>query len=79
MLNGSLYILFSRFGLGEGFYYRAYYGTILSYMIIIYKAHGVPQISRAYMQRILMYVAFDVIDVMTFTYTRMQTHMHTHT
>ncbi|TPX34302.1 hypothetical protein SmJEL517_g03033 [Synchytrium microbalum] len=39
---------------GARSYSRAYMGTLLSYGIILYKAHGIPQISRAYMQRILL-------------------------
>ncbi|KAJ3376407.1 hypothetical protein HDU92_000380 [Lobulomyces angularis] len=52
---GSIYILFFRFSSGgDSFYVRAYYGTLLSYAIILYKAHGTPQLSRAYLQRIMM-------------------------
>ncbi|KAJ3107694.1 hypothetical protein HDU96_007826 [Phlyctochytrium bullatum] len=54
-LLGASYILYSRFfSYGSKHYTKALWGTILSYGIIIYKAHGVPQVSRAYMQRIMM-------------------------
>ncbi|KAI8847971.1 hypothetical protein BC829DRAFT_395136 [Chytridium lagenaria] len=52
---GASYILYSRFfSSGSRHYTKALWGTILSYGIIIYKAHGVPQISKGYLQRIMM-------------------------
>ncbi|KAJ3034062.1 hypothetical protein HK097_004636 [Rhizophlyctis rosea] len=39
---------------GASSFAKAFYGTLLSYGIILYKAHGTPQISRAYAQRVLM-------------------------
>ncbi|TPX43707.1 hypothetical protein SeMB42_g04626 [Synchytrium endobioticum] len=39
---------------GSRAYSRAYMGTMLSYGIILYKAHGIPHISKNYMQRILL-------------------------
>ncbi|KAI8799711.1 hypothetical protein BJ742DRAFT_781099 [Cladochytrium replicatum] len=50
-----MYLFYSRFAKsGASSYSKAYYGTMLSFCIILYKAHGVPQFSRAYLQRILM-------------------------
>ncbi|KAJ3193730.1 hypothetical protein HK101_004274 [Irineochytrium annulatum] len=51
----TTYILYTRFfPWGARTYAKAFYGTILSYGIILYKAHGVPQISRAYLERVMM-------------------------
>ncbi|KAJ3284288.1 hypothetical protein HDU76_008320 [Blyttiomyces sp. JEL0837] len=51
-----MYILYARFSgpSGSKSYSKALWATLLSYGIILYKAHGVPQIKRAYLQRILM-------------------------
>ncbi|KAJ3106334.1 hypothetical protein HDU97_006532 [Phlyctochytrium planicorne] len=52
---GLTYIVYARFfPSGAKSYSKAFWGTILSYGIIIYKAHGTPQISKAYLQRIMM-------------------------
>ncbi|RKO87095.1 hypothetical protein BDK51DRAFT_19053 [Blyttiomyces helicus] len=49
------YILYSRSSpTGGKNYSKAYYGTLLSYGIILYKSHGRPEFSRTYLQRILM-------------------------
>ncbi|KAJ3199014.1 hypothetical protein HDU67_003166, partial [Dinochytrium kinnereticum] len=54
-LLGASYIIYSRFfPWGSKHYTKALWGTILSYGIILYKAHGVPSISKAYLQRVLM-------------------------
>lgn len=53
--HSILYILYSRFtDGGPGIYLRAYYGTLLSYGIIIYKTHGTPQANLQYVQKIFM-------------------------
>ncbi|KAJ3396102.1 hypothetical protein HDU92_003971 [Lobulomyces angularis] len=52
---GTIYLL--RYGIFSGgatYYSRALYGALLSYSIILYKAHGIPQLSRAFLQRIMM-------------------------
>ncbi|KAJ3089854.1 hypothetical protein HK102_005311 [Quaeritorhiza haematococci] len=55
VIQASIFILYSRFDVsGQKNYNKAYYGTFLSYGIILYKAHGTPQISRAYLERVLM-------------------------
>ncbi|KAI8919146.1 hypothetical protein DFJ77DRAFT_453157 [Powellomyces hirtus] len=54
VIQALTYALFARYGAGGPWNYaKAYYGTLLSYGIIMYKAHGIPQISVAYLHRIL--------------------------
>ncbi|KAI9098834.1 hypothetical protein DFS34DRAFT_580149 [Phlyctochytrium arcticum] len=50
-----LYLFFARGSPSAAakIYARAYYGTLLSYGIIMYKAHGIPQINTSYLQAVL--------------------------
>ena len=35
-------------------YYKAYYGTLVSYALILYKAHGIPKLNMQYAQKVFM-------------------------
>ncbi|KAI8915577.1 hypothetical protein EDD86DRAFT_196362 [Gorgonomyces haynaldii] len=49
-IQGSLCLAF-----GSPWHYsKAYYGALASYLIILYKAHGFPQLNTQYAQRLLM-------------------------
>lgn len=55
VIHAMAYLLIYRLSSeGARSYSRAYMGTLLSYGIILYKAHGAPQLSKNYLQRILL-------------------------
>lgn len=58
VFQAGWFILVGRFFGGSGNarsgYTKALWGVLLSYGIIIFKSHGIPQISRAHFQRIMM-------------------------
>ncbi|KAI9361666.1 hypothetical protein DFJ73DRAFT_813997 [Zopfochytrium polystomum] len=55
VFQSTYYIAYSRFlsGGGRG-YWKALWAVLLSYGVILIKAHGIPQIKRAYLQRAWM-------------------------
>ncbi|KAJ3154089.1 hypothetical protein HDU86_005014 [Geranomyces michiganensis] len=54
VIQALSYIVLARFGYGgPKNYTKAFYGTLVSYGIIMYKAHGTPQFSGAYLQHLL--------------------------
>ncbi|KAJ3143041.1 hypothetical protein HDU90_002915 [Geranomyces variabilis] len=54
VIQALSYVVLARFGYGgPKNYTKAFYGTLVSYGIIMYKAHGIPQFSGAYLQHLL--------------------------
>ncbi|KAI8824102.1 uncharacterized protein EV422DRAFT_584382 [Fimicolochytrium jonesii] len=56
VIQTLVYVLYARFASTDGgakAYAKAYYGTLLSYGIIMFKAHGNPQISMGYLTNVL--------------------------
>ncbi|KAI8902617.1 hypothetical protein BC833DRAFT_572694 [Globomyces pollinis-pini] len=45
--------IFSLIYSGTWNYYKAFYGTLISYAIILYKSHGVPQLNKDFLAKTL--------------------------
>ncbi|KAI8924016.1 hypothetical protein BC831DRAFT_467988 [Entophlyctis helioformis] len=53
VIQSLLFIVYGFYRPEGKNYYKAYYGTLLSYGIILYKSYGVPQFNMNYVQRIV--------------------------
>ncbi|OAJ43496.1 hypothetical protein, variant [Batrachochytrium dendrobatidis JEL423] len=53
VIQAALFFAFGLFSTGHKGYYKALYGTLLSYGIILYKSYGIPQFNTEYLQRLV--------------------------
>ncbi|KAJ1341428.1 hypothetical protein BSLG_004006 [Batrachochytrium salamandrivorans] len=53
VIQTTLFFAFGLSSTGSKSYYKALYGTLLSYGIILYKSYGIPQFNTEYLNRLI--------------------------